>query len=174
MTKNTLFIYSVVFGVVLFVGCAPQHQLAGNRTTEALISVGETSKSYNLEFEFMKNNFDGMLIVKRMENDEIRFFFNTYFGWSVFDLGLKNDGLVVYNCIEPLRNEKILEILANDFKLLFLTGNDFKRLKKTAEYITFASGKGLKKVKIVVFDKNAPDIIIKHPLLRLKLGIKPI
>ena len=58
----------------------------------------------------MKHHMSGMLIVRRMPDNEIRIVASTYFGLSLFDFSLRNDQFTVNSCIEPMNKEKELKL----------------------------------------------------------------
>lgn len=49
------------------------------------LTQGESSQKYNIQLDFMKHHMSGMLIVRRMPDNEIRIVASTYFGLSLFD-----------------------------------------------------------------------------------------
>ena len=63
----------------------------------------------------MKHHMSGMLIVRRMPDNEIRIVASTYFGLSLFDFSLRNDQFTVNSCIEPMKKEKVLKLLVCQF-----------------------------------------------------------
>jgi len=100
--------------------------------------------------DFMKHHASGMLIVRRMPDDEIRIVASTCFGLSLFDFSLRGDRFTVNSCIEPLKREKALKLLEMDFKRLFMSGKGI-RAKRNKD--------------------GTAQRIIKHPWIRLTIRL---
>lgn len=117
---------------------------------------------------------DGILLVRQVNEKEIRFLFSTYFGMSVFDYSLRGDSFFVNNCIAPLRNKHVEALMANDFRILF-TGNTSDSLSNTLKPVEKRTeGRGFLKSKVTINGTSAgnPDSVrIHHPLLRLTMHI---
>ena len=65
------------------------------------LTQGESSQKYNIQLDFMKHHMSGMLIVRRMPDNEIRIVASTYFGLSLFDFSLRNDQLLSTVALNP-------------------------------------------------------------------------
>lgn len=175
----------VLFGMLLCtilftaVSCAPRLQKGQARMPDrshavlpAVIPTDSVSQKFNLQLDFMKNHFSGMLIARRMANDEVRLLFTTYFGLSVFDFTLRGDTLHVNSCVEPMRKKNILRILEHDLKQVFLPGQTVRVKQKSAIFEKRISGSGMGKAVITLsgYSGNQPGRIhIKHPWIRLKI-----
>lgn len=106
-----------------------------------------------------------------MADDEIRLLFSTYFGLSIFDFSLRGDSLHVNSCVEPMRKKKILRILEQDFKQVFLPNQKVHIKEKSSIFEKRISGKGMGKavISLTEFSDNQPKRIqIKHSWIRLK------
>ena len=132
--------------VLLFLGiqvqtsCSPRISGEGSTVPPVIeLTQGEESQKYNIQLDFMKHHMSGMLIVRRMPDNEIRIVASTYFGLSLFDFSLRNDQFTVNSCIEPMKKEKVLKLLEMDFRRLFLSGKDI-RVKTTKERLWKVSG----------------------------------
>ena len=139
-----------------------------------IITTDSLSRKYNLQLDFMKHHFSGMLVARRMNSDEIRLIFTTYFGLSVFDFSLKNDSLHINSCIEPMRKKKVIKLLERDFKLLFLPSAHTKVKEKNTTFEKRTNGSGLGKaiISLSEFQEREPQRIeIKHPWIRLKIQL---
>ncbi|NDV67005.1 hypothetical protein [Bacteroides sp. 224] len=142
-----------------------------------IISTDSTSRKYNLQLDFMKHHFSGMLVARRMNTDEIRIIFTTYFGLSVFDFSLKGDSLHINSCIEPMRKKKVIELLERDFKLLLLPSAHTKVKEKSSTFEKRINGSGLGKAIISLsdFQEREPQCVeIKHPWIRLKIQLNQL
>ena len=151
--------------------CSPRMSGEGSTVPPAIeLTQGESSQKYNIQLDFMKHHMSGMLIVRRMPDNEIRIVASTYFGLSLFDFSLRNDQFTVNNCIEPMKKEKVLKLLEMDFR-----GKD-TRVKATKDSATEkrTSGKGFGK-SVVYITGNTPgdpaQIKIKHPWIRLTIRL---
>ena len=114
--------------VLLLTACAP-NILNGFRKSETkeiaesdLYPIFRQSAGiyfFNMGISFRKNNFSGMLILKKETNDTYRAVMNSYFGMSVFDMEFGKDFFTVHYCIEGLNKKRIINTLRNDFENLF-------------------------------------------------------
>lgn len=153
--------------------CSPSihHQQA---VLPEVIATDSTTLKYNLQLDFMKHHFSGMLVARRMDDNEIRLLFSTYFGLSVFDFSLRGDSLHINSCVPPMRKEKLLRILEADFGQLFLSGQKVRIKQKSSIFERRIGGKGIAKAVISLSDfaEGQPrQIRIKHPWIRLKIQL---
>ena len=162
--------------LLLFILLSCSHRVTGEATALPPILQAEAqSQKYNLQLDFMKHHMSGMLIVRRMPDNEIRIVASTYFGLSLFDFSLRNDQFTVNSCIEPMKKEKVLKLLEMDFRRLFLSGKDI-RVKTTKDSATEkrTSGKGFGKSVVYIIGNTPGDpaqIKIKHPWIRLTIRL---
>lgn len=172
--------------------CSPRISGEGSLVPPAIeLSAKEGSQKYNIQLDFMKHHFSGMLIVRRMPDNEIRILASTYFGLSLFDFSLCGEQFKVNSCVAPMQKENVLKLLEMDFKQLFLKGKGVrvrttkdrstgkkanhstdKRTERTIEKRT--SGKGFGKSIIFINGKTPGDpenVKIKHPWIRLTIQL---
>ena len=179
-TRRSLRFVSLMVLLFLWIqiqtSCSPRMSGEGSTVLPAIeLTQGESSQKYNIQLDFMKHHMSGMLIVRRMPDNEIRIVASTYFGLSLFDFSLRNDQFTVNSCIEPMKKEKVLKLLEMDFRRLFLSGKDI-RVKTTKDSATEkrTSGKGFGK-SVVYITGNTPgdpaQIKIKHPWIRLTIRL---
>lgn len=98
----------------------------------ALYPVFRTEDStqwFNLQIDYKKQHFSGILLLKPLGDGAYRMVFNTHFGMRVFDFELGPDRFIKHACIPPLEKKVVLNTLEKDFSiLLFLslssTGNE--------------------------------------------------
>ena len=151
--------------------CSPRMSGEGSTVLPAIeLTQGESSQKYNIQLDFMKHHMSGMLIVRRMPDNEIRIVASTYFGLSLFDFSLHDDQFNVNSCIEPMKKEKVLKLLEMDFRRLFLNGKDV-RVKATKDN---ATQKSFGKSVVYITDDTPGDpaqIKIKHPWIRLTIRL---
>lgn len=121
--------------LLLFILLSCSHRVTGEATALPPILQAEAqSQKYNLQLDFMKHHFSGMLIVRQMPDNEIRILGSTYFGLSLFDFSLHCDTFIVNSCMEPMRKKKMLKILETDFKNLFLKNEKAHIKKKSSTF----------------------------------------
>ncbi len=88
------------------VSCSPRISGESSIVPPAIeLAKGESSQKYNIQLDFMKHHMSGMLIVRRMPDNEIRIVASTYFGLSLFDFSLQDGKFNVNSCIEPMKKE---------------------------------------------------------------------
>lgn len=161
----TLFIYSA---------CASSKVVEAERGVSPIIRAEAQSQKYNMQFDFMKHHFSGMLIVRRLPKDEIRIVGTTYFGLSLFDFSLRDDTFSVNSCMEPLRKKKTLQLLEADFRSLLLPPKHVRIRQKDNREEERASGKGFGKSKFHLsefVDEHPERIRVRHPWLRLSIQL---
>ena len=161
--------------LLLFILLSCSHRVTGEATALPPILQAEAqSQKYNLQLDFMKHHFSGMLIVRQMPDNEIRILGSTYFGLSLFDFSLHCDPFIVNSCMEPMRKKKMLKILETDFKNLFLKSEKARIKKKSSTFEQRISGKGFGKTVFTLsgfVNGQAEKVQIKHPLLRLRIQL---
>lgn len=172
--------------------CSPRISGEGSLVPPAIeLSAKEGSQKYNIQLDFMKHHFSGMLIVRRMPDNEIRILASTYFGLSLFDFSLCGEQFKVNSCVAPMQKENVLKLLEMDFKQLFLKGKGVRvrttkdrSTGKKADHSTDkstehtiekrTSGKGFGKSIIFINGKTPGDpenVKIKHPWIRLTIQL---
>ena len=155
--------------------CSPRMSGEGSTVPPAIeLTQGESSQKYNIQLDFMKHHFSGMLIVRQMPDNEIRILGSTYFGLSLFDFSLHCDTFIVNSCMEPMRKKKMLKILETDFKNLFLKSEKARIKKKSSTFEQRISGKGFGKTVFTLsgfVNGQAEKVQIKHPLIRLRIQL---
>lgn len=75
---------------------------------------------YKADITFYNNNFAGLLVIKRIEENNYRLALTTQFGLKIFDFELNQGQLKAVFCIEQLNKKMILNLLEDDFNLLLL------------------------------------------------------
>ena len=82
---------------------------------------------YKADITFYKNNFGGLLIIKKIEEESYRIALTTQFGLKIFDYELNQGKLNVVFCIDQLNKNLIIKTFEEDFNLLLLQ-QDFEKL----------------------------------------------
>lgn len=162
---------SLLLLAVLLVSCSGKQY--PSRSTAAIVPVDEQVQKLGLQLDFGKTHLSGMLVVRKMEDGELRIIGTSHFGLSFFDFGLKSDTMQVYSCIEPMRKKQILSLLENDFKLLFLPDRQFRKIVNETEYTKFVTGRWFSKVVVYTFI-GKESVQAKHPWLRLSIQLKSL
>jgi len=97
--------------------CSPRMGGEGSTVPPAIeLTQGESSQKVQYPTGFHETHMSGMLIVRRMPDNEIRIVASTYFGLSLFDFSLRNDQFTVNSCIEPMKKGKGAETSGNGFQ----------------------------------------------------------
>lgn len=169
---------SVLFFLIvqLQTSCSPRISGEGSTVPPAIeLTAGEGSQKYNIQLDFMKHHFSGMLIVRRMPENEIRILASTYFGLSLFDFSLRREDFLVNSCVAPMQKEKVLKLLEMDFKHLFLSGKGIRvRTSKDGAIEKRTSGKGFGKSIVSIAGETQGDpeqVRIRHPWIRLTIQL---
>ena len=89
----------------------------------------DSTQLFNMQIDFRKNHFSGILIIKSTEPEVYKIVFNTYFGMSVFDMEFDKGFFRMNYCIEALNKKRVLEVFENDFRILL-----FLNLEKDQNY----------------------------------------
>lgn len=174
MKASSLFASLILVVLLLFTSCASSKTMNVEASTSPIINAHEQSQKYNMQLDFMKHHLSGMLIVRRLPDDEIRILATTYFGLSLFDFSLQGDEFRVNSCMEPMKKKKILQLLEADFKNLFLNQKNVRIKKKndTSEERVTGRGFGKSVFHLSEFVTERPEQIrIRHPWLRLSIQL---
>lgn len=173
MIRFLKYVSLIVAFVVISASCSKNTYL--HQTGQyGIANVGAEVRKYNMNLNFRKKHFNGMLAVRQMDSTETRVVGYTAFGLSLFDFGLSEETFTVYNCIEPMQNKKLLKLLERDFKLLFLPNRTVKKVEITDEYTKFADGKFLTKSVITIKKDSSQaeqSILVEHPWLKLSIEL---
>lgn len=159
--------------VWLLSSCSPRISREA-ATLPPIIRADSTSQKYNMQLDFMKHHFSGMLIVRQLPDEEIRLLATTYFGLSLFDFSLQNDTFRVNSCIAPMKKEKVLKLLESDFRLLFLSTTNARIRKQNPSFEQRISGRGFGKSVFSLSeyaDAHPQRIQIRHPWIKLTIQL---
>ena len=152
--KQSFLFANLIFILSLFTSCGSSKTIAGDTTSYVtpIICAEEYSQKYNMQLDFMKHHFSGLLIVRKLPDNEIR----------------------INSCIEPMKKKKMLLLLETDFKNLFLSGKNIRIKKKSSTFEKRVTGRGFGKTVFYLseFNSGHPEQIkIKHPWLRLSIQL---
>lgn len=164
----------VSFLLIAFVWMSCSSKIGQSIAMPPIVKTDTLVQKYNIQLDFMKRHLSGILIVKKMGNDEIRLLSSTYFGPSLFDVSLQGDSMKVNSCIEPMRKKKILRLLEADFKSIFLSQSNYTVKTKESTYEKRSRGCGFSKsvIELSKFTADQPEcIIVRHPWIRIKIQL---
>ena len=142
-----------IFICLTICACSPKHYSAATPILEA---KRELSK-YNMEMNYGKNSFSGLLLFMENDKGEIIIHGSTLFGLTVFNFGLTEERWNIYSCIEPLKGKRVQKLLENDFRRLFLPGGKGKNI----DIYPPEDGKGR-------------QVVIRHKLLGIEMMFEEI
>ena len=160
--------------VLLLSSCAPQ-LIIPTQGKPPLINVSNEMQKFNMQLNFKKNSFSGMLIVQRRADCEIRIVASTFFGPTLFDFGLKDGQFIVYSCIEPLQNGRVIQLFENDFKKLFLPNQPFRKIMSYEGYEEQISGRNFGKSVFQTHESHNKDfekISVRHPWIGITINLE--
>lgn len=172
--KPSFLFANLILTLLIYTSCVSSKPVNTGTSATPVINAEAQSQKYNMQFDFMDHHLSGMLIVRRLPDDEIRILATTYFGLSLFDVSLQQNGFRVNSCAEPMRKKKILRLLETDFRNLFLCPDDIRMKKKSGGAEERVAGKGLGKsvFHLSEFVAGRPERIrIRHPWLWLSIQL---
>lgn len=178
--KQCFLFANLILVLFILTSCASSRAAradAAANNMPSIICAEEYSQKYNMQLDIMKHHFSGLLIVRKLPDDEIRILASTYFGLSLFDFSILGDEFRVNSCVEPMRKKKILRLLETDFKNLLLRGKDIRIKKKSSTFEKRVTGRGFGKSVFCLsqFVSGHPELVrIKHPWLRLSIQFDKI
>jgi hypothetical protein len=114
--------------LLLLTSCSPKilkdfHRESPRVLTRAefypFFPAADSTQLFNMQIDFRKNHFSGILLVKRTGTDVYRTVFTTHFGMSIFDFEFTPDTFSVNHCMKDLSKKKVIQTFEEDFKILF-------------------------------------------------------
>lgn len=174
--KQSFLFANLILVLFLLTSCASSKKTERNAAMHAvpIIRAEEHSQKYNMQLDFMKHHFSGLLVIRKLPDNEIRILASTYFGLSLFDFSLHEGEFRVNSCIEPMKKKKMLQLLEMDFKNLFLSEKNIRIKKKSSTFEKRVTGRGLGKSVFYLsqFVSGYPEQVrIRHPWLRLSIQL---
>ena len=99
-----------------------------------------TDYIYKAKINAYGNFFGGILIIKKIKNNNHRIVFITNFGNKIFDFELLNDDIKIHYIMENLNRKIIINTLKSDFETLTHEHNKvYKVFKKKQQYSIYQS-----------------------------------
>lgn len=138
---------------------------------------------YKAKITAGKNNFGGLLIIKKIKKEHHRIVFTTEFGNKIFDFEFVKDTFIVNTILDRLNRKIILNALKKDYQLLvkeyhksnmeFVAKNEYiyrTALNKKDNYFFLDTKNQLRKIvmaskrkeKMTIHFKNRNDNIAKN------------
>ncbi len=154
---------------------------------------------YKAKIKLAKNNFGGLLIIKKIKEKQHRVVFTTEFGNKIFDFEFINNDFKVNFILDKLNRKIVINALKKDFQLLVKEQNKVmnqfsnkenviyqSKLNKKDNYY-FHENKQLRKIVMtskkkekvsIYFDKItnkiAKKVVIKHHNFKMTLNLEYI
>lgn len=144
----------------------------------------KTDYVYKAKINTGKNNFGGLLIIKKIEEEKHRVVFTTEFGNKIFDFEFYKESFKVNYITDKLNKKLIINALKKDFHLLVSEFNEselqFSTGKKTIYKTTlnkkdnyyFMSKKNNSLTKIVMASKRKEKMTILFKNIETKIAKK--
>jgi hypothetical protein len=190
----------------LWVGCASYSKKQGFEeitTSQDILSnpyFSDTNKDYvyKANIDVYNKSFSGLLIIKKIDDNNHRIAFTTEMGNKLFDFSFIEDTFKINYILEDLNKKILINILKKDFKVLVTenikVSKTFKELESTVfetdivkhKHFVFTNDTIYKIVRIgntkekVIFmfkeiSNNIADrITITHNNIKLKITLKSI
>jgi hypothetical protein len=203
---------SIFLSLLLLTSCSPKILKGFQKESPQVLTRAEfypffpaadSTQLFNMQIDFRKNHFSGILLVKRTGTAVYRTVFTTHFGMSVFDFEFTPDAFAVNHCIKDLNRKKVIQTFEEDFNILFFLNLDIAsnqaviyKNKDNAQleivekngyyYLKNLESENLLKIRKPRFinaldyefkdyHKNFPsDIRIKHSIIGLKVQLNKI
>lgn len=139
-------------------------------------SIPET-QIFELQMNFRDDEFSGLLLLKKYDNEHYRFILTSHFGLTVFDMEINKRDYITHYCIQPLNNQRALYLLRNDFSMLlkpdFFPNIRYKIDASSRLTALERAGSITKTVMYFTGYKDSwPEILsIEHPHLKLYIKL---
>ncbi|MEW4922221.1 hypothetical protein [Algibacter sp. 2305UL17-15] len=141
------FLIISVFFILLFPSCGiptikglPEYNSTLTEFSNPYFSDINIDYVYKAKINAYDHVFGGMLIIKKIKNDNHRIVFTTNFGNKIFDFELLNGDLKTHYIMEKLNRNIIINTLKHDFETLTQEHNKIHRaFKKEQQYLMYQS-----------------------------------
>jgi len=163
--------------LILFTACGTPGKMS-RENLRPLLDTSEGVKMYDFQLSYGNNDVEGWLLVNKDSLDYQRFVLTSHIGMSLFDLeGIPGQYRIHY-VVDFLDRKRALDLLWNDFSILFspqiFKKTDFET-NETGNILLLETGNGPLKTVITAKDYEGgfpKSIHIDHPRLRLSVLIK--
>ncbi len=115
---------------------------------------------YKAQIKISDNNFGGILIVKKINNQEYRVVFTTEMGNKLFDFSYIKDGFKVNSILKEMDKKMLVNILKKDFKVL-IEENPMRINSFRKNDYSIVQAHIYKKDHYYFFNKNSLEKIIR-------------
>lgn len=153
----------------------------------------DSSYLYEMNFNYKKNAFSGVLIIKKYSENVLRTTLTSKFGMKIFDFKLSKDSLETLYLVEQLDKKIIKKLYYKDMQMIFPFLFDVAKIRERKKEVVlkkkckkiryfynpeiYKTNRGLfghPKSDIEFAEENQSFTTIIHPLINLKITIKPI
>lgn len=124
--KKYLIVFLLLSSEFLFVSCSLSNKLHKNVKIceQSVLGVDYNSILFKTNIQVFKNNISGLVLLKKTEQDSsVHVVFMSEFGLTLLDMKYKNDNFEVFSSKEFFTNERMINLLKNDFRVIL---QDFK------------------------------------------------
>ena len=112
--------------IVLFLGCTPYPKKLGyapeqgkSKTfTNPYFSDLQKDYVYKANISAFKNEFSGILVIKKTDENKHRVAFTTELGNTIFDFSIGDDSFEVNHILKKMDRKLLLNVLEQDFRTL--------------------------------------------------------
>ena len=162
--------------VIFFTACGTAGKIP-RENVGPLLDTSEGVKMYDFHLNYGKNDVEGWLLVNMDKSGNQRFILTSHIGMSLFDLEGTTDEYRTIYVIDFLDRKRVLDLLWNDFSILFFLQifkkTDFET-NENENILMLVTGHGPLKTVITArdYEEGFPKTIqIDHPRLRLSVLI---
>lgn len=127
MHKVLFFVILVLFALT---SCTNEYKdlVSASKSAESLPNLlfHDTTEQliYDTGIRYKDNYTSGLMVVRYMDNEEIRVAFTTKMGLTLFDFTILKDEMIVNQCVDQLNKRMIKKLLERDLRLVFQKSND--------------------------------------------------
>ena len=198
--------YLLISACLLLVACGSYPEKQGfvkqdevnNHISNPYFSNPDVDYVYKANIDVYDNNFGGIFIVKKIEENNHRIVFTTELGNKLFDFSFINDTFKVNYILDDLNRNILINILKKDFKVLIQERLNVTNTYTSTDEMVFETSihkknhyyfksqqlnkviranKGKEKVTFLFSDINdnfVGQIRIVHSNIKLKINLKSI
>ena len=94
---------------------------------------------YKAKIKAFKSNFGGILIIKKIKNQQHRIVFTTDFGNKIFDFEIIKNSFKTHYLMEQLNKKIVIKTLQRDFETLIKERNSVEKAFKNTEAVIYKS-----------------------------------
>lgn len=153
----------------------------------------DSSYLFEMNFNYKKNAFSGVLIVKKEAEDKLRTTLTSKFGMKVFDFQLSVDSIETIYLVEQLDKNIIKKLYYKDMQMIFpflfnpskirikprkiVLKKKCKKIRYRYDSNIYAVNRGFfghPKSEVEFEENKLSSVLITHPIINLKIRIKSL